>query len=98
MLRANTAATIESSLPQGKLTGARETVRAQSDRLDDAIGCWSRNWGDRNDVVVAINGDWIYLDTAGSTAAKSIPAGTARRSTASSGAASSHGRLAACPS
>lgn len=61
MLRSETAATIESSLPQGKLTGARETVRASSARLDDAINWWGRSWGKRNRVVVAVNGDWTRL-------------------------------------
>lgn len=63
MLRSRRTATVESSLPQGKLTGAKQTIRAQSALLDDAINWWGRDWGRRNDVVVAINGDWTYLDS-----------------------------------
>lgn len=63
MLRSSTTATMESSLPQGKLTGLRETVRGQATRYDESINYWGRNWGQRSDVVVAVNGDWIYLNT-----------------------------------
>lgn len=62
MLKNHPEATVESSLPQGKLTGARDTVRSQSQRLDGALSWWGREWGCQNDVIVAINGDWIYLN------------------------------------
>lgn len=61
MLRSELTATIESSLPKGKLTGAKERTSLSSNRLNDAINWWGKSWGKRNELVVAINGDWTYL-------------------------------------
>jgi len=61
MDRSETSAFIESSIAQGRLSGGTETVSSQAARYDDAIGYWGQTWGNRNDVVVAINGS--YYDT-----------------------------------
>ncbi len=58
MLMSNTSATIETSMAQAKVNGVRETITAQSARLDEAISYANQTWGQRNDVVVAINGDF----------------------------------------
>jgi len=63
MLKSHAEATIESSMPKGTVAGARETIRAQSERLNGAINAWGHEWGQQNEVVVAINGDWIYPKT-----------------------------------
>lgn len=60
MDRSNLQATLDTGLPAGKLSGAREVVADQAARLDDAINYWDRRWGQRNDVVIAVNGDWFY--------------------------------------
>lgn len=54
---------IESSIALGRLSGGRETVSGMANRYDDAIGYWGGEWGTRNDVVVAINGDFFDLAT-----------------------------------
>jgi uncharacterized protein YraI len=59
MDRSNPAVTIESSVANGTTIGARETVRNQAARYDDAINWWGQSWGQRNDVIVAINGDFF---------------------------------------
>ncbi len=63
LARARPEAIIDSSLPRGRLTGERETVGAQARRQQDAINSWGGDWGERNEVVVAINGDWSRLDS-----------------------------------
>jgi len=63
MDRANTAATLETSVANGTTIGARETVRSQAARYDDAINWWGQSWGQRNDVIVAINGDFFNTTT-----------------------------------
>jgi hypothetical protein len=62
MLRSNPNATIESSIAQGKLSGAVETISGQASRYDDALSYWGHAWGQRNKVVVAINGDFADLN------------------------------------
>lgn len=59
MERGNTNATIASTVANGTVKGARETVRDQAARYDDAINWWGQSWGQRNDAVVAINGDFF---------------------------------------
>lgn len=54
----NTDCFIESSIGQGKLNGGTETVRSQANRYEDSINYWDQTWGNRTDVVVAINGDF----------------------------------------
>ncbi|MGD9092662.1 MAG: PKD domain-containing protein [Anaerolineales bacterium] len=55
MDRSNPNVTIESSIGQGKLAYGNETVRDMANRYDQAINYWGE-WGNRNDVAVAING------------------------------------------
>ncbi len=59
MERSNTGATLESTVANGTTIGARETVRNQAARYDGAISWWGQSWGQRNDVIVAINGDFF---------------------------------------
>ncbi|GMU22286.1 MAG: hypothetical protein AMXMBFR13_23720 [Phycisphaerae bacterium] len=54
---------MESTIAQGKLYSGREIVRSQASRYDDAINYWGGVWGRRNDVVVAINGDFFNVTT-----------------------------------
>jgi hypothetical protein len=63
MERANTNATIDSMIGSGAIYSGRETVRNQAIRYDDAINYWGRQWGRRNQVVVAINGDFFNTTT-----------------------------------
>ncbi len=58
MDRANLDCTIDSVIAQGKLVGGTETVRSMAARHEDAVGFWGEMWGQRYDVVVAINGDF----------------------------------------
>jgi hypothetical protein len=53
---------IESSIGQGRLSGGLETVSGMAERYDGAINYWGENWGNRNDVLIAING--YYFDYA----------------------------------
>ncbi len=59
MDRSNTGVTLESSVANGTVSGARETVRNQAARYDDTISWWGQSWGQRNDVIVAVNGDFF---------------------------------------
>ncbi len=52
---------IESTIGQGKLISGRETVSGMAQRYDDALAYWGQAWGSRNDVVVAVNGDFFDL-------------------------------------
>lgn len=61
MTRAQAQVIVESGLAQGRLNGGLETVRTQAERYDQAINYWGEVWGQRNRVVVAINGS--YFDT-----------------------------------
>ncbi len=63
MARASMSTTLETCLPYARLTGGRETTTAMSARMDDAIGYWNGTWGMRNDVVVAVNGDFFNTTT-----------------------------------
>ena len=56
MERDNPLVTIESGIGQGKLSGGAETVRGMSERYDGTINYWDQTWGNRNQVVAAING------------------------------------------
>jgi hypothetical protein len=62
MDRANQDLTLESSLGQGKLAEGFETISSQARRYDQTINYWGRKWGDRNRVVVAINGDYPEVE------------------------------------
>jgi len=65
--RANPNAIIESSIANDRIIGSREVVSAQAARQDDSISSWGSGgtaaWGQRNEVVVAINGS--YYNSAG---------------------------------
>ena len=63
LARANTNAFIDSSIGQGRVSGGTETVRSQATRYDDAINYWGQIWGQRNDVVIAINGSYYNTTT-----------------------------------
>lgn len=51
---------IESSIGQNRLSGGLETVTGMAGRYDGAINYWGGEWGNRNDVLAAING--YYFD------------------------------------
>ena len=57
MDRGNTGCIIDSCLAQGRLSTSRETVSGMASRYEDTINYWGQSWGQRSDVVVAINGD-----------------------------------------
>lgn len=56
MDRSNLGVAIESSIAQGRLSGGTETIGGMAARYDQAINYWGETWGNRNRVVVAING------------------------------------------
>jgi len=56
MDRNNLNVTIESAIAQGRLSGGTEKVSGMATRYDQNINYWNRVWGNRNRVVVAING------------------------------------------
>jgi hypothetical protein len=62
MARANTNAYIESTIGQGRTPGGTEIMSSQAARYDDAIGYWGQVWGNRNNVVVAVNGSFFESD------------------------------------
>lgn len=63
MDRSNTNCIIGSMLASNRVAGAREIVSAQAGRYEDALNFWGGDWGQRNDVVVAINGSFFTLAT-----------------------------------
>lgn len=63
MDRSNLNAIIDTSIAYDMMSGAREIVRNQAARQDDAITWWGGSWGARNDVVVAINGGFFDMYT-----------------------------------
>jgi hypothetical protein len=74
MSRASTNCIIDSSIAQGRLNKSglaspRETVTGMANRYNDTINFWGEGtvnyWGNRSQVIAAINGD--YWDTAGYT-------------------------------
>ena len=54
---------LESSIALGKLSGGTETVSSMAARYDQAINYWGETWGNRNKVVVAINGYFYDTET-----------------------------------
>lgn len=56
MERNNPNVILESSIAQGRLSGGTETVSSMAQRYDQALNHWDNTWGQRNQVVVAING------------------------------------------
>ena len=78
MDRSNLNLTIESSIAQGRLSGGAETVSGMAQRYDQALNSWLlddfnpeqlqfplSSVGNRNKVVVAINGDYTFKDQDG---------------------------------
>lgn len=63
MSRRQAGVAIESGIGQGRLSGGAETVREQAARYDQAINYWGKEWGARNQVVVAINGSYFDIQT-----------------------------------
>ena len=63
MDRSNPACMIESSIGQGRLSGGTERMSSQANRYDDSLGYWGHDWGQRSDVIVAINGDFYNTST-----------------------------------
>lgn len=59
MTRSNTNCIIGSMIASNRVAGARETVSAQANRCEDTLNCWGGDWGQRNDVVVAVNGSFF---------------------------------------
>jgi hypothetical protein len=55
--------TLETGVAQGRLSGGVETVRTMASQLDGAINYWGEEWGNRNQVVVAINGYFYDTET-----------------------------------
>jgi hypothetical protein len=49
---------LDTSIAQGTLAQGKETVSGMADRYDQAINNWGETWGNRNRVVVAINGSF----------------------------------------
>jgi hypothetical protein len=69
MDRNNPLCYIDTSLAYGRIDGYVERPSGQFARYDDALSFWNEDWGRRNDVVVAINGDyWINNIPLGSQA------------------------------
>jgi hypothetical protein len=62
MERDNPNVTLESSIGQGRLSGGAETVSDMANRYDGAINYWDQTWGNRNQIVVAINGFYFGPD------------------------------------
>jgi len=56
MDRSNLEVTIDTGIAQGRLSGGIETVLGIANRHNQAINYWGKTWGNRNQVVVAING------------------------------------------
>jgi len=56
MDRHNQGVTLESVVANGKLASGGETVSSMASRIDQSISQWSPTSGNRNRVVVAING------------------------------------------
>ena len=63
MTRSNANTTIDTSIALDMMSGAKEIVRNQAARQDDAISWWGGSWGARNKVVVAINGGFYDTTT-----------------------------------
>ena len=58
MNRDSTNCIIDSSIGSGQFTGPRETVSQMANRYNDTIGWWGQSFGQRYQVVAAINGDY----------------------------------------
>ncbi len=61
--QSNTNCIIDSCIAQGKLISGREPVSGMAQRYNDTIGYWGQYWGQRYDVVAAINGAGFSYST-----------------------------------
>ena len=52
------AVTLESGVARGQL-GSVETVRGMAARYNDAINYWGQQWGNRSEILVAVNGSYF---------------------------------------
>ena len=57
----NTNCIINGMIAQNHVSGAVETVPNQATRYEDAINYWGKSWGQRNDVIVAVNGSFFDI-------------------------------------
>jgi hypothetical protein len=55
----NPSVSLEGMVAQGDLPGRRETVSRMARRYEDSLSAWGGTWGERRDVVVAINGTFF---------------------------------------
>ena len=56
MDRDNLDVTIDTGIALGRLSGGTETVLGMANRYDQTINYWGKTWGNRSQVVAAING------------------------------------------
>ena len=63
MQRSEESVTIDSLIGQGKLSGGTETVSGMVSRYDQSTGYWGREWGQRYEAKVAINGNFYNMST-----------------------------------
>jgi hypothetical protein len=61
MHRSESSVIIDTAIAQGSLVEGRETTGDMASRYDQAINFWGQTWGNRNRVVVAINGYYFDL-------------------------------------
>ena len=54
---------IDSGIALGRFGAGKETVSAMAPRYDQAVNAWGGEWGNRNQVVVAINGSFYDTST-----------------------------------
>lgn len=77
--RSNGDCIIESSIGSGYLRDGRETVTGMANRYEDTVNYWGQTWGNRSDVVAAINGDYFNLTTGMPTSGQLISGWQSRR-------------------
>jgi len=61
MAASNTNCIINGMIAQNHVSGAVETVPSQAARYEEAINFWGKSWGQRNDVIVAVNGSFFDI-------------------------------------
>ncbi len=63
MDRAREDLIIDSGIALGEIGAGKETVSQMAPRYDQALNAWGGTWGNRNQVVVAINGSFYDTST-----------------------------------
>lgn len=71
MDRSNLEVTIDTAIAQGRLSSGTETVPNMDIRYDQAINFWDKTWGNRNQIVVAING--YFFNTSSTQGTIGVP-------------------------